>query len=428
MNVVGRMRSLGPRYFALWVGQTVSQFGTYVAFLTIPLLVLHIQEATNSGTTLDFSIAYALETAPTLLVGLIGGVLLDRWHLRPVMIATDLLRASAFFYLAATVGDYGTPTVFAMAFVIGSMTTLFDGALYSMIPALVPEKRLSDANSFVTASIQANFALGPLVAGVMAVVFAGPAVGLFLNGATFVVSALSLRWVGRVKHHRSPDDERAPFFTEAVNGLRYIWTEPRLRVTTLAAAIPNFVIGFVEATFVVLAFLVLGAQDELQVGVLLFAMGVGGVVGALFAPAITRRLGLGRTLVGGMALTGACLLAVMFTTYGPVALVLQFGWMVGVSVINIPLATIRQHYAAASMLGRVITASRAIGWATLPIGALVGGWLGASETAYPWVARSFPILLVITAVWLYTTVIWSDTYGPEFDSTPTGKEVRQATS
>ena len=198
------MRSLGPRYLALWVGQTVSQFGTYVAFLTIPFLILHIQEASGTEGTLDFAIAYAVETAPTLLIGLVGGVLLDRWALRPVMVATDLARASAFFYLAATVGEYGTTTVFVMAFLVGSMTTLFDGALYSVIPALVPRDRLADANSFVAASQQANFALGPLVAGVIAVAFAGPGLGLFLNGVTFVVSALSLRWVGRIKHHRDP--------------------------------------------------------------------------------------------------------------------------------------------------------------------------------------------------------------------------------
>lgn len=414
VHFVKSMRSLGPRYFALWVGQTVSQFGTYIAIITIPLLVIYIQEAAGSGTNLDFAIAYALETAPFLLIGLVGGVLLDRWHLRPVMVATDLLRASAFFYLAATVGDYGLPTVFIIAFLVGSMTTMFDAALYALIPALVKKDRLSDANSFVTASIQANFAIGPAVAGFVAWISAGPAVGLFLNGLTFVVSAITLRWVGRVPHHRSADDERAPFFTEAMNGIRYVWSESRLRITTVAAAIPNFVMGFIEATFVVLALDVLKAENEAQIGILFFFMGAGGLVGALVAPTITRRFGLGRTLVMGMGITGLLLLAVMFTTYGWVAFALQFGWMFGVSVINIPLATIRQHYAAESMLGRVISASRAIGWATLPVGALIGGWLGATEDSYPLVARSFPLLLIATAVWLVTTVVWSDTFGPQF--------------
>ena len=263
------MTSLGPRYLALWVGQTVSQFGTYVALLTLPLLVLHIQDATGTGNTLDFAIAYALETAPTVLVGLVGGVLLDRLSLRPVMIATDLVRACVFFYLAATLDTYGLATVFVCAFLVGSMTTLFDGALYTMIPALVPRERMADANGFVAASQQANFALGPLVAGVFAVATGGPALGLFINGVTFVVSAISLFWVGRVVHHRRPEDERAPFFTEAANGIRYIWAEPRLRITTIAAAIPNFVIGFIEATFVVLAYVVLGTSTDVEVGVLL---------------------------------------------------------------------------------------------------------------------------------------------------------------
>jgi MFS family permease len=405
------LTSLGPRYRALWIGQTISQFGTYVAFLTIPLLVFHIS---GTDSTLDFAIAYALETAPTILVGIVGGVLLDRWNLRPVMMATDLIRAIAFFYLAARIDSYGIDTVFIMAFLVGSMTTLFDGALYTIIPSLVPKERMADANGFVAASQQANYALGPLAAGVFAATTGSPALGLFINGATFVVSAICLIWVGRVEHHRRREDERAAFFTEAANGVRFIWAEPRLRITTIAAVIPNFVIGFVEATFVVLAVEVLAAASSIEIGILLAALGVGGVIGALIAPRIIRSFGLGRTLVLGMTLTGLALFGVMFTSYGVLAVGLQIGWMIGVSVINVPLATIRQHYAPPSMIGRVITASRAIGWATLPIGALVGGWLGSSPETYPWVARSFPVILVLTALWLFTTVVWKDTYGPGY--------------
>ena len=169
MSFVRTMTGLGPRYRALWIGQTISQFGTYVAFLTLPLLVrAHPRADPGAGSTLDYAIAYALETAPTVLVGLVAGVLLDRLNLRPVMIATDLIRASAFFYLTANLDNYGVVTVFVVAFLIGSMTTLFDGALYTMIPALVPKERLAQANGFVAASQQANFALGPLAAGVLA--------------------------------------------------------------------------------------------------------------------------------------------------------------------------------------------------------------------------------------------------------------------
>lgn len=410
------MRSLGPKYGALWLGQTVSQFGTYIAVLTVPLLVLHIQEAAgNTDTqTLDFAVTYALETAPVLLVGLVGGVLLDRVHLRPVMIATDLLRACAFFYLAAQVGSYGIGTVFAMAFIVGSLTTLFDGALYAMIPSLVPENRLSDANSFIAASIQSMFAFGPLVAGFLSFAFAGPAVGLFINGVTFVISAWMLKYVGRVPHPVGKSKDKTSYFQEFVAGVRRLWEEPRLRASTISAAVPNLVMGFIEGTFVVLAMVVLDTETDTQIGILFFSMGVGGLVGALIAPRITRSLGLGRSMVSGLTLAGVALLAFMFTTYGILPMILLGLFMFGVSVINIPLATIRQIYAGEGMLGRVITASRAVGWATLPIGALIGGWLGNSESTYPWVARLFPLILLGCALWLFTTVIWSDTYGPEY--------------
>lgn len=414
MHFLSSLRSLGPRYVALWVGQTISQFGTYIAVLTVPLLVLHIQEAAGSENTLDFAITYALETAPTLLIGLFGGVLLDRIHLRPVMIATDLLRACAFFYLAAGVGDYGVGTVFAMAFVIGSMTTMFDAALYAMIPSLVPKERLTDANAFVTMSIQANNSIGPLVAGVLVYAFAGPAVGLFINGATFVVSAWMLKYVGRVAHHTDVTEKRRPFITELGAGLRHMWNEPRLRISTISAAVPNFVMGFLEGTFVVLATVVLRTETEAQIGVLLFFMGIGGLVGAIFAPRVTRVLGLGRAMTGGLTLAGATLFAVMFTTYGLLAMALLAVFMFGVSVMNVPLATIRQIYAGEAMLGRVIAAARAIGWSTLPVGALVGAWLGNTEQTYPWIARLFPLIVLGCALWLFTTIIWTDTYGPEY--------------
>jgi MFS family permease len=401
---------------ALWVGQTVSQFGNYIAVITVPLLVFYIQEAAGQETeTLDFAIVYALDTAPTLLVGLIGGVLLDRVALRPVMIATDLLRACAFFYLAAGVGSFGVGTVFVMAFLIGSMTTLFDAALYAMIPALVPKERLSDANSYVTASLQAMVAFGPLVGGFLTFVFATPAVGLFVNGLTFVVSAWTLKWVGRVPSHASKSGApRTSVWEEFLAGIRHIWREPRLRISTISAAVPNFVMGFMEATFVVLATIVLQTETAAQIGILYFFMGVGGLVGALVAPRVTRLMGLGRAMTSGLSLAGVALLAFMFTTYGIVAMALLVLFMFGVSVINIPLATIRQIYAGEAMLGRVISAARAIGWATLPIGALIGGWLGNTETTYPWIARLFPLILLGCALWLYTTVIWTDTYGPEY--------------
>lgn len=407
------LRSLGPRFRALWVSQAFSQFGISIAAFSIPILIKYIQDAAGYESTLDYSIQYALETAPVVLIGLWGGVLLDRWALNRVMVVTNLLRASAFFYLAATIGDFGVGTVFALSFIIGSLTTMFDGALYSILPSVVRKDRLADANSATTITIQVSDSVGPFIAGVIVGISGNPAIGLFMSGSLFALAALGMRWVGPVAPRHDPLEERKPFLTEAANGIRYLWSEPRLRVTTITAGAANLVMGFYEGTFLVLFVHVIGVPDPIEtaVGILLGAIGVGGVLGALVAPSITRVVGLGRTLILGLFVTGAGMLAFMFSTYGPVAIGLQVGWAVGISVVNIPLATIRQQYASETMLGRVITASRAIGWATLPIGALLGGWLGDSPSTYPWVARSFPVLLIAVSLWLMSTVVWSDSFG-----------------
>ncbi|HEY7824329.1 MAG TPA: MFS transporter, partial [Acidimicrobiia bacterium] len=205
-----------------------------------------------------------------------------------------------------------------------------------------------------------------------------------------------------------------PFTSDFVAGLRHIWEEPRLRISTISSAVPNFVIGFLEATFVVLFTVVIQAETEAEIGILYFFMGLGGLIGALVAPRITRLVGLGRSMTVGLAFAGVALFVFMFTNYGPIAMGLLALFMFGVSVINIPLATIRQVYAGEKMLGRVISAARAIGWATLPLGALIGGWLGDTESTYPWIARLFPLILIGCALWLFTTIIWTDTFGPEF--------------
>ncbi|MDH5615546.1 MAG: MFS transporter, partial [Acidimicrobiia bacterium] len=86
---------IGDDFTAVWIGQTISLFGDYIAYLTIPLFL-----ETLSNRAFDFGMVSAAENIPTLLFGFVGGVLLDRFRLKPILIIGDLLRASAFIVLA----------------------------------------------------------------------------------------------------------------------------------------------------------------------------------------------------------------------------------------------------------------------------------------------------------------------------------------
>lgn len=123
---------LGPRFRAFFWGQAISQVGDYVAYLSLPLYVAFLTESTFS-----LAVTYSLETVPALLLGLVGGVLLDRLPLRSVMIVSDLVRAGAFFALGAIALDpapSGLYLVFLLAFVLGSFSSIFQGGMFAVIP------------------------------------------------------------------------------------------------------------------------------------------------------------------------------------------------------------------------------------------------------------------------------------------------------
>lgn len=402
-------RGLGSRFRTLYSGTAVSLLGNYVAYLTIPLLVAEVVGGTEE--TLPFSISYALETLPTLVFGLVGGVILDRIRLRWAMIVADLVRAAAFFYLAANAGGgIRIGEIFAMAFLIGSFSAVYENSLYAIIPALVAPDRLAKANGLISATQSAMFAAGPMLAGIMAAA-GGTAPGLWFNGGTFIVSAFAVFMVGKVDTIPTEEEEQAGFIEETLNGLRFLVGERRLRDSTITAAGANVVFGFIEATFVVMASEVLLTQSDVEIGTLIVAFGLGAILGAAVADRVIRFLGLGRTMVIGVLVMAAGMGLLVFSRFGVMALVFAFSMFVGIGLVNVPIATIRQVYTPRAMLGRVITASRALSWGTLPIGALLGGVL-ADRADYATIVRATPLLLIALAAWLFSTPLWSDTFGP----------------
>lgn len=420
----GRHRSrgstLGRRFDLLWWGQAVSQLGDQVAYLTVPLFVYEILRAQGLGdqAPLPFAITYSLDTTPTLVFGFVGGVLLDRVRLRGLLLVADLARAAAFGYLAwVATGQLTGSTlvvVYVTAFVVGTLSAAYVNGLQAILPLLVPGRQLAAANGRIAATQQAMLALGPLLAGVINSV-TGPAPALALNGATYLVSAAALVAIGPVSRSLTLEEGgEAGVVDQALNGLRFLWREPRLRVATLASASGNLALGFIDATFVVMADTVLEARADWQKGVLLAALGVGGVAGAALSSRVSRHLGLGRTMTVGMALFGIGLGVGLRTTFGPWSLAVFVAAFFGLSLLNVALATIRQICTPAVMLGRVITASRAIGWSTLPVGSLLGAALADARVAslgYQTVVRAVPVLLVVTAAWLLATPIWWDAFG-----------------
>jgi MFS family permease len=412
---------LGRRFSILWTGQIVSQFGDYLSYFSIPLFVVFL--STEDAPT-NLALTYTIETIPAVVVGFFGGLLIDRLPIRASLILSDLARAAAFGYLAffASTGpeqdsEVGLASVFVVAFVAGTFLNLFAGGLYVLVKQLVGQDRLAEANGKIAAVQNLAFALAPAIAGLLVSATGRFTLVFSVNALSFLLSALSIALIGPVRRIRSgheveDENDHEGLLADVFNGLRYLWSEPRLRTSTVAIAVANLSVGFLESTLVLTAN-ELGASEEWQVGVVFAALGFGAAFGAWLAPGFIRYLGLGRAMISGLFTMGLSFAVFTRMEFGPRQLFYVFVTFIGLQLINVPLVTIRQVFTPDIMLGRVLTAARAIGWAPTPIGALIGASLVSAEVvSFITAVRLAPGLIILAGIGLIPTIIWRDTFGP----------------
>jgi hypothetical protein len=366
-----------------WVlaGQSASLFGDYVALLALPLFVLHL-----TGSALDLGLTTALETVPTLLLGFAVGVLLDRAPLRRTLIIADLGRAWAFLALglASAAGVAEVWMVFTAAFVVGSLTVTFDSGFQAWLPTLAADRALVVVNSRLQFVRTVAWTLGPPLAGFLASTAGGFRFAFGLDSASFVLSALTLFLLVEVRPRPVP--VREPFLASFRQGMSCLWRLPPLRAATLAGTAANLAFVPMEALLVLFCRQRLGITEDALIGWFFGGHALLGALGVIAAPAVVRRIGLGRAFVSGLIAMGAgfltlSLAAPALATLSPlgstIAAVFPAGLAVtGVSFINVAFTTLRQELPPAPLRGRVIAASRTLAWAGLPLGAALGGAAG----------------------------------------------------
>jgi MFS family permease len=393
-----RRASLAHANFAplLW-GQSISLFGDYVAFVTLPLYVVRL-----TGSELDLGLTTASETLPMLLFGLAAGVWLDRASLRRSLIFADFARGTAFalLSLAVAAGVANVLTVFAVAFVVGSMTSIFESGLQAYLPVALTEDMLVTANSRLQLVRTLAWTLGAATGGILMETL-GPASAFALNSFTFVASAAFLLTL-RDANPRAVDATE-PVLEALRAGLRHLWGDKRLLYATLGAALANFMIIPFEATLALFGREDLGLS-EAGVGWLYATQSLIGAGGALVADRVARRLKLGRTFVVGLALSGVGLAGTAasssFLAVVPVGLVL-----VGVGWVNVAMATLRQRLTPPQRLGRVAAASRTIAWAGMPLGAVLGGVIGEQVGLGPLYAGA-AVVIATVVIALFFSELW----------------------
>lgn len=363
-------------FMLLWTGQAVSEVGSQVTGVAVPLVAL----LTLHASTFEVALLSAANGAAFLFVALQAGAVIDRVRKRPVLLSTDLARALllATVPVAQAFGALTLAQLYAVALLSSVLTVFFDVAYQSVLPLLVEPDQLVDGNGKIGASQSFAQLGGPPLGGLL-VAAVGGAYAVAVDAASFLVSTAATAAMGVDEPRPAPAAAGRRLGTEIREGLGFVLRHPVLAKVVGCTGTANFFSGMSGAVEVVFLVRVLHAGSAV-VGLVFGLSAVGGLLGAATSGWISRRVGSARTIWLSLSVTAP------FALLGPLAFP---GWGVllltaaaavtsfGAVVYNTAQVSYRQAITPARLLGRMNASVRFVVWGTIPVGALLGGVLGS---------------------------------------------------
>lgn len=355
-------KPLGRRFWTLCSASALSAVGSGVTITALPLLVLAIAGEDTSARSL--ALVAAVNRFPRLVLSLPSGVLADRFDRRRIMLIADLTRAVALagfcLLLLADMTPIGLVAV--LAFVLGAGEAMFVGSAQPLVPNLVDDDQLEDANGRLSTAVDlgAEFVGPPLGSLTFSIARIVP---FFVDMWTFVISA-GLIWklpIERRTSHGAATRRLGPAITavRANMTLRSLWISLVILATCNAAV----------ATLSVLLLRDELGVSEAWIGAALTPTAVGAVIAGIAAGRFTRRVGPRRGLAMAVVANAGS-----YVLYGSapnvvVALVALFAWGLSVTTGVIIAISIRQRLVADELRGRAMS--------LFSFGIAGGGFIGA---------------------------------------------------
>jgi MFS family permease len=269
-------------FLLLQLGQLLSQSGTQIASIAYPLLVLSL-----SGSATQAGIVGFARLASGAVFALPAGLIADRWNRKTLMIASDVLRLVTMAALAAAIvsGDVSFWMITVAAFLEGTGASFFQAAESGAMRSVVPAEQLPAAINVVTGRRAAINVAGPPLGGALfGLARSLPFVADAVSYAFSTVALLAMR----TPFQEERDEKAGRLREQLLEGFRFLWHHPFLRMTTLVFA----PLGFVALGYT-LALVVIAEQEGLSgaaVGALVASFGVGVLVGSAVSPWVRKAL------------------------------------------------------------------------------------------------------------------------------------------
>ncbi len=375
LSSLGVVRPLSIRDFRLlWIGMTVSMVGDGIYVVAIALQVLEISNSASSLAMVGLA-----WSAPQVVLMLASGALSDRLDRRKLMIAGDLIRLAAIsaIGLLSIADDLTMPVLIVIVVVFGAGQAIFQPAFSSIVPTIVPEEMLVEANSLAQVVRPASMLfLGPLIGGLLSGVI-GVGGAFLIDGATFAWSAVMILMIRT--RHVSHEGSSSSLWAEIVEGIRYVRSETWILVALVAATVSLLCVwGPWE---VLVPFVV--TNDLGGGGVALgLVFGAGGLGSVLVGLTLGQRGALPRRPLTVMYLAWAVgmLMTAGFGVATAIWQAMVFGFLAegSIALLIVLWFTMLQRLVPRHLLGRVISLDWMISIAGVPLSfAIVGPLAGA---------------------------------------------------
>jgi MFS family permease len=309
-------------FLILWLSQVATQVGGNMVLYGLTVLVF-----SASGSYSAVSILLISFLAPAVVFGALAGVYVDRFDRRLVLVATSLVRAALFLFLALVGTNVGV--ILLLNLMVSIATTFFAPAELSVIPLVVPRAQLTAANGIFTLTLNAAFALGYTLLGPLVVAIAGPTILIGMVAILYLVSA-ALCWTLApapplplpVDHHALHEAGAAvgSVVGQLREGIAYVRANPTVAWALTYLGVAASIVGVLGALGPGFAVQVLGLTSKDFVVVVL-PLGFGVVAGVLLVNSIRTMIPRRRTIEAGLVTLGVCL--VLITIANPISELLR---------------------------------------------------------------------------------------------------------
>jgi predicted MFS family arabinose efflux permease len=378
-------------FFLFWSGETVSTLGSQISLVAYPLLVLGLTHSAADAGVVGFA-----GRLPWLVLALPAGTLADRWSRKRVMLVSDGVRALALASIAVglLIGRLSFVQIVIVAFVEGTSFVFFGVCARGAVRQIVAVGRVPEAVARLEAKDYGAVVAGPAVGGVLYDL--GRMWPFVADALSYVASVVTLLLI-RQQFEEPRTNAEDLRLRDLGDGLRWLWGQSFLRTCQLLVAGSNLVWGGLYLAVVVIAKRE-GASGS-SVGIMFTIAGAGGLMGALVAPRLLRRVSL-RWAVLGSHWVSALLLPLILVAPGPLVIGIILASMLWVAPVwNAGVVGYRTAVAPDRLQGRIQGAASLIAQGASSVGPLLAGFAlaGLGSTATIVALAFFSWLLAVTA-------------------------------